>query len=126
METKKIVVIDDCRLTLAMASDMLLGEGYEVATAETGLAANPLIYSKPAPDLIIIDVEMPLLNGDRKVQLLKKLPASQNIPVLLMSGKKDENLEALVGNCGADDYLCKPLSPESFLPKVAKLLTSQG
>lgn len=71
MHGKRIVIIDDCRLTLTVASDMLNAAGFEVATAEATLTANPLIFCNPPPDLIMIDVEMPLLNGEQTVQLLR-------------------------------------------------------
>lgn len=115
---KRIVIIDDCRLTLTMARDILEQEGYEVLTAESGIEANQHIYASPPPDLIMIDVVMPMLQGDRKVKLLKDRETSARIPVLLMSSKSLEELEQLVRESGADGYMQKPLRPQNLLQAV--------
>ncbi len=115
---KRIVVIDDCRLTLTMARDILEEAGYEVLTAESGIEANEHIYASPPPDLILIDVVMPMLQGDRKVKLLKDRHTSARIPVLLMSSKSIEELERLVAESGADGYMQKPLRPENLLNTI--------
>jgi len=118
---KQIVVIDDCRLTLAIARDILEAAGYQVATAETGIAANQFIFSTTPPDLIIIDVEMPMLNGDQKVMLLKSRPKSSGIPILMISSRHPDELSQLAERAGADDYLCKPLGSDPLLAKVRRL-----
>ncbi len=118
MTARRILVIDDCRLTLAIARDILARGGPEPILAETGIEANRYIYGASPPALIIIDVEMPLLRGDRKVRLLKEAPGSRDIPVVLMSHRRADELEALCHACGADDYLVKPLREETLLAKV--------
>ena len=118
LKGKKIVIIDDCRLTLTMARDILADAGYEVLTAESGIEANQHIYANPPPDLIMIDVVMPMLQGDRKVKLLKDRAASSKIPVLLISSKSNEELELLVRQSGADGFMQKPLRPQTLLATV--------
>lgn len=120
--TKKIVVVDDCRLSLAVARDILEAEGYTVQTAENGIDANPLIFSYPAPDLLLMDVEMPLLNGDRKVQLLKQRSRSNEIPIVMISSKTEDELAGIARAAGADGYLCKPLHRDILLAKVRSLV----
>jgi CheY-like chemotaxis protein len=122
MGKKRIVVIDDCRLTLTMARDILEGAGFEVLTAERSIDANPFIYGQSQPDLILLDVEMPLLRGDRKVQLLKQAEASRAIPVILMSHKPPQELAALAQAAGADSYLTKPLRPAALLEQIARFV----
>ncbi len=121
MPEKRVVVIDDCRLTLAIARDILAAAGYEVITTETGIEANRYIFQPPPPGLILIDVEMPLLNGDRKVMMLKSNPASRDIPVVLMSQKSRSELEELCHTAGADEYIVKPLDGPTLLELVARL-----
>lgn len=70
------MVIDDCRLTMQIARDILEADGFEVATAETTLEANSLIFCNNPPALILIDVEMPLFDGEQTTKLLKA-PAQQ-------------------------------------------------
>jgi len=115
---KRIIIIDDCKLTLTMARDILEEAGYEVLTSESGIEANQHIYATPPPDLILIDVVMPMLQGDRKVKLLKDRHTSARIPVLLMSSKSNEELERLVHESGADGFMQKPLRPQTLLSTV--------
>ncbi len=119
---KKIVVIDDCRLTLAMARDLLEEAGFRVETAETGIDANRFIYEPPRPDLILIDLVMPMLHGDRKVRLLKQREASRDIPVILMSNRPACELEELARASGANGFLSKPLEKQSLLGEIRRLL----
>ena len=124
MPIKRIVVIDDCRLTLAIARDILEEAGFEVLTAETGIDANGYIYGTPQPDLILVDVEMPMLRGDRKVRLLKAAEASRDIPVILMSQKPAAEMERLARASGADSYLVKPLRREALLEQITRFVAA--
>jgi DNA-binding response OmpR family regulator len=119
---KRIIVIDDSQLVLALAGDILKDGGYEVITTDSGIEANQYIYAAQPPDLILIDVMMPLLNGDRKVRLLKEREKSKNIPVVLMSSKPEEELQVLARQSGADGYIRKPFNPQSFLKQVQRFL----
>ena len=118
METKRVVVIDDSEVVLAMVSDILGDAGYEVMTSDSGIYANEYIYSTRKPDLILVDVMMPLLQGDKKVRLIKQREKSRNIPILLMSSKTTEELEALVETSGADGFIQKPFTPASLVNQV--------
>lgn len=124
MSAKRVVVIDDSKLVLAMATDVLEGAGYEVYTADSGIEANRHIYSSHRPDLILIDVMMPMLNGDRKVRLLKERESSRDIPILLMSTKPQEELEVLARTSGADGYVLKPFNGPSLIQQVERILTA--
>jgi DNA-binding response OmpR family regulator len=124
MHRKKIVVIDDCQLTLAVARDMLESEGYEVATASATIEANPLIFCTPPPDLIMVDVEMPLLNGPQTVVFLKSRTSSKDISVLMISAKSRDELSEISREAGADGFVCKPLLPQVLLPQVKTMLAS--
>ncbi|NIQ97140.1 MAG: response regulator [Desulfuromonadales bacterium] len=117
-----MVIIDDCKLTLAIARDIMEDAGYDVETAESGIAANSFIYQTPPPALILIDVVMPMLNGDRKVKLLKDRDSSSNIPVVLMSSKSAEELQALKESSGADGFVPKPLNRDELLDEVRRLI----
>ncbi len=65
---------------------------------------------------------MPMLNGDRKVRLLKERESSRAIPVLLISAKTETELERLVANSGAEGYLQKPVKKEVLLEKVRRFI----
>jgi len=121
MKKKKVVIIDDCKLSLAIARDLMEEAGFEVDTAESGISANRYIYQIPSPDLILVDIVMPMLNGDRKVKLLKDRPSSRNIPVVIMSTKSTEELQALKKSSGADGFVPKPLNKDVLFREVRRL-----
>ncbi len=122
MARKRIVVIDDSKLVLAVAADALEAAGYEVITTDSGIDANRYIFSSHPPDLILIDVMMPLLNGDRKVRLLKQREASSSIPVILMSTKPQDELAELARNSGADGFIQKPFDDSALVSRIRQFL----
>lgn len=120
--SKHIVVIDDCPLTLAMVSDFLAEAGFRVSTADCGVYSNHLIYGPAQPDLILLDVMMPLMSGTRKARALKSRERSRAIPVLLISSKEEQELRLLAEESGADGYLTKPFSADRLVRKVREAL----
>jgi CheY-like chemotaxis protein len=122
MEKKRILVVDDDRVSLAIARDMLSEEGFQVESADSALAANQYVYGPDPPDLILLDVVMPLLSGDRKIQFLKERESSRNIPVVLMSGKPRSELMKIARDSRADGFVTKPLERESLMAAIARHL----
>jgi DNA-binding response OmpR family regulator len=121
--SSKILIVDDSELVLAMASDALKSAGYEVFTATNGIEANSYIFSTTnRPDLIILDIMMPLLDGNKKAKLLKEKDFSRDIPIMFISSKSEAELEKMVEEAGADGYICKPFSSQSIVNAVRKLL----
>lgn len=122
--SKHIVVIDDCRVTLAMVSDYLADAGFMVSTAECGVYANHLIYGSRTPDLILLDVMMPLMSGEKKARLIKRREKSSRIPILLMSSKQEDELKSIVARSGADGYLTKPFSAGKLVHAIETFLAA--
>lgn len=121
--SSKILIVDDSALVLAMAGDALKAAGYEVFTAANGIEANSYIYSTTnKPDLIILDIMMPLLDGNKISKILKKQNHSQDIPIVFISSKSEAELVSLVQEAGADGYICKPFTPQSIVTCVRKVL----
>jgi len=104
--TKKILVIDDDSDLLHLMSQCLKKKGYEVACGLDGKAALDLA-ARLIPDLIIIDVKLPSMNGDKAARILKKDERLKHIPLILMSSEH-EGLDKKSAASEADAYLNKP------------------
>ncbi|MFA5270812.1 MAG: response regulator [Candidatus Omnitrophota bacterium] len=116
---KKVLIVDDEPDILRVITFRLKKAGYEVFTAENGQSALDLIYANK-PDLILLDLRMPIMSGDVVCAKIKKDNALKDIPIILLtasSGAKNaENIKAIE----TDDYLIKPFEPEVLLEKVKK------
>lgn len=119
---KHILVIDDDPVLLAMVGDYLGDAGFSVSTADCGIYSNNIIYGSNPPDLIVLDVIMPLMSGVKKAKLLKQREKSAHIPIILMSSKEDHELRELAEDAMVNDYICKPFTAEQLVAKVKKLL----
>jgi DNA-binding response OmpR family regulator len=122
MEKQKILIVDDSELVLAMARDAFEEAGYEVFTATNGIEANSFIFSKNKPDLIILDVMLPMLDGNKKAKLLREKEFSRGIPILLLSSKSDDELRRLTMDAGADGYIRKPFTNTGIVASVKEYL----
>ena len=122
MSKQKVLIVDDSELVLAMARDALEEAGYEVFTTTNGIEANSVIFSPNKPDLIILDVMLPMLDGNKKAKLLREKEFSRRIPIVLLSSKSEEELRFLAAEAGADGYIRKPFTDEGLVTKVKEFL----
>jgi len=120
--SKHILVIDDDPVLLAVVGDYLTEAGFTVSTADCGIYSNNIIYGSNPPDLIVLDVIMPLMSGAKKAKLLKQREKSAHIPIILMSSKDEQELKKIAEDCMVNGYLCKPFTAEQLVDKVKKLL----
>jgi DNA-binding response OmpR family regulator len=116
--SKRVLVVDDSEIVLEMAGEALKAKGYEVATALNARDADRFIYGDRRPDVIIIDVMMPSLDGDVKTRMLKDDPATKGIPVLLLSSKSEAELVRLSSESGADGYIRKPFTFKEMIERI--------
>ncbi len=111
---KTILIVDDEKMILNLLSCNLLKEGYNVIEATDGLEAISVAQEKK-PDLILLDVMLPKLDG---LSVCKRIKNMMNIPILMVTAK-DEELDKIVGlELGADDYITKPFSIRELLARV--------
>jgi len=122
--SKHILVIDDNRLILTVISDILTAAGYKVSTAEEVVYCNDIIYGNLPPDLILMDIHLPLMPGNQKVRIMKRRPTGKNIPIILISSMGENELKAKAADCGADGYLVKPIDDQLLLATVAQTLST--
>ncbi|HET7499297.1 MAG TPA: response regulator [Candidatus Omnitrophota bacterium] len=121
MSKGKILVVDD-EIYIVHILDFSLGmEGYEVVTALDGEQALERVASEK-PDLIVLDIMMPKLDGYEVCRAVKSNPATKNVPVILLSAK-GRNVDQKMGfDVGADDYITKPFSPRKLVERINQLL----
>jgi len=123
-EIKKILIVDDDATITVLVKKFLDKNGYEV-TAVTE-AVDGLEYAmKKDPDLIILDVMMPIINGFNFCRLLKQDDNKKNIPIILLTAR-DQIKDIEIGlEMGAEAYLVKPLNTAELL-KTIKVIESSG
>jgi two-component system alkaline phosphatase synthesis response regulator PhoP len=121
MPKGKILVVDD-EIYIVHILDFSLGmEGYEVVTALDGEQALEKLQSDK-PDLIVLDIMMPKLDGYEVCKAIKSDPETRQIPVILLSAK-GRNVDQKLGfDVGADDYITKPFSPRKLVERINQLL----
>ncbi len=113
-----IMVIDDTLVSLTLLNDILTKEGYQVHTAGSGELALEAITSNNLPNLILLDIVMPGIDGLEVCRRLKKREDTKNIPIILISAFSDvkEWVEGL--RMGASDYITKPFHFEELMTRV--------
>jgi DNA-binding response OmpR family regulator len=117
---KRILVLDDSETVLEAARDALEEGGFQVTTLNT-----PALFlrtlQKKHPDLVLVDVSMPMLGGETLVDITRRNRLKQ-CPILLYSDRPDVELEALVGSCGADGYISKRTRGQAFLDLIHRAI----
>ena len=117
--SKKILIIDDESDIVELVKVRLIANGYEVVTAESGLDGISVLQAE-RPDLIILDVMMPDLDGHTFVRVIKKYEDFRDIPILVFTAKP--GLQELFKMEGIGHYLVKPFEAQVFLNKVSELV----
>jgi CheY-like chemotaxis protein len=117
----KILLVEDNEMNRDMLSRRLARKGYEVVIAVDGNEGVSKAQTE-APDLILMDMSLPVLDGWEATRILKTFPATQDIPVIAltahaMAGDREKALEA-----GCNDYDTKPIELPRLLEKIEKLL----
>lgn len=122
---KKILVIEDDPATSRLVDYSLRHEGYQVITCSNGLEGIRKARSE-SPDLVILDVMLPGLDGFEICHRLKTEPATVHLPILMFSAKAQEIDKETGIRVGADDYLTKPAAPAEIVSRVEKLLAKKN
>lgn len=119
---KKILLVDDEPFIIQMVSSRLKANGYDIISAADGEEGLTKARAEN-PDLIILDVMMPKMDGFQVCAALKQDERYKHIPILLFTAKGgDEARQVGLDDCGANDYMSKMFEPQAFLDKVAELI----
>ena len=122
-EAKKIVAVDDCNVILKMLQNVLVQEGYEVRPFTSGTRALQFLKKKEeVPDLIILDIEMPEINGYKLLAQIKEVKHLKDVPVIFLTANKEKNQVIKAVADGAKDYVIKPIENDVLVIKLYMLL----
>lgn len=121
MKGKKVAVIEDDKSILSLIEETLSYEGYEVVTAENGHSGLSLI-NKTGPDLILLDIILPRLDGIKVCRKLKDNSETQNIPIIIISGETKKEMIVELLKIGVRHFLAKPFKMEDLLKRVNAIL----
>lgn len=121
MPKEKILVVDDEEDILELVRFNLSKEGYRVICAATGEKAVEMARAE-LPDLMVLDLMLPGMDGLEAAKFLKNNPETQNIPIVMLTAKGEESDVVTGLELGADDYVVKPFSPRILLARVKAVL----
>ena len=120
--TKKIVlVVDDAPANLAVLSE-ILKPSYQIRAAKNGALALKIAHAPTPPHVVLLDVEMPDMDGYEVCEKLKADDATRDIPVIFVTGHSDPEQQQKGMGLGAAGYLTKPVEPATVLEKLAAVL----
>jgi len=120
---KSVLVVDDDPMIIKVLKEPLIKAGYRVLIANHGLEALQVVKTT-IPDLIILDILMPLLDGFRTARILKFDKRFQNIPIVVLTSRATEGERKIGEQVGADEFLYKPFRPPQVLNIVQRYLNA--
>lgn len=117
----KILVVDDEQDITELISFNLIKEGYQVYTANNGRMAIDKA-KEVNPDLIILDVMMPVMDGIEACRLMRSMPEFKSTFMVFLTARSEEYSEIAGFNVGADDYIAKPIKPRALMSRINAIL----
>ncbi len=118
---KTILIVDDDPINLNLAEFILKSKGneYEVITASSGFSCLSILYKKEV-DLVLLDIEMPDMDGVSTLRAMREEKAMKDIPVMFLTSVADKNTVLEAGKLGVAGYIKKPFMPQDLLDRIAR------
>lgn len=118
---KRILIVDDDKMNLKITELNLKRFGYEVHTVTSGMDAISFLKQQMV-DLILLDIEMPIVNGMKTLELIRKRPEMSSVPVIFLTASADT--ESVIDACRLEavDYIVKPCVPRELYARIEKAL----
>lgn len=117
---KTVLTVDDSRTMREMVSFTLKGAGYSVVEATDGQNALNVIAANKV-DLVIADLNMPIMDGLTLIRKLRAMPAYRTMPILMLTTESDEKKKQEGRSAGATGWIVKPFSPDKLIQVVQKV-----
>jgi CheY-like chemotaxis protein len=118
---KRLLLVDDSETVIQFEKLILRGMGFDISVAKNGKLALEQVAAH-RPDLILLDIMMPELDGVETLRCLKVNPDAKDIPVIMVTTKGDPEMIARATEAGCDDYITKPVDKMELLEKIRKHL----
>jgi len=119
--SKRILVVEDQKDDRQIIRDMLAGTGYAITEAEDGEQALAAV-AKERPDLILMEIQLPSMDGYEAMQRIRTNPALLSIPIIAVTSYAPSGEEQKARAAGCDDFVPKPYSPRQLLAKIRHYL----
>ena len=123
--TKRILVVEDQEDNRRIIRDLLTSVGYELIEATDG-AAGVRLAEAERPDLILMDIQLPVLDGHEATRRIKQNPELRHIPIVVVTSYALSGDDAEAIAAGSDAYVAKPFSPRQLLATIRKFLPEAG
>jgi len=121
MDKKIVLVVDDTPENIDLLK-ALLKDNYKIKAAVSGEKAIKISLKTPCPDVILLDVMMPIMDGYETCQILKDNPTTKHIPIIFISGNDAVEDQTKAMNMGAVDYIKKPVDSNYLINAIEKIL----
>ena len=121
VKTKTVLIVEDNELNMKLFHDLLDAHGYNILQTKDGMEALD-IAREHRPDLILMDIQMPVVDGYEATRQIKANPALKTIPVIVVTSYALSGDEDKARAAGCDDYITKPYSPRQLLAKIKEHL----
>ncbi len=121
----KILVVDDDPQARLLLTYILKRKGFDVLEAESGPVALACV-GRDSPDLVLLDVMMPGMDGFEVCTVLRADPASKRLPIVILTAKTDVDAHERGMRAGASDYLMKPVHPEELVARIQAALAGES
>ncbi|MEK6546081.1 MAG: response regulator [Nitrospinota bacterium] len=127
-DTKResILIVDDNENIRGLLKNVLMFEGYETASATNGKEALEMLATDQKPDLILMDIEMPVMDGYQTCKEIRDNKEYSSIPIIVLTAVYNKNVIKKVLTIGANDYIAKPFEPEELLARISSHIRIKG
>ena len=119
--SKRILVVEDQDDNMQILRDLLTSADYEMVEAENGEEALAEVAKQP-PDLILMDIQLPVMDGYEATRRIKAMPEFKSIPIIVVTSYALSGDEGKAREAGCDAYVTKPYSPRQLLAKIRQYL----